>query len=333
MIEFAWHVPTGGFQWRDDAEGSSVETDPPLPASWRCLVAHTTSWRRYQPLTDEPALFRKFADLAPTEASILVFANRYGGLGVRELIHRANGRPVQGESFERWQQELRAFKAVLRVWDAFTVQAYEDLAEWMQLETSRYRDELEEEEFDRYIRCRPSTDSLEARLEMPVRWWSTGGSCRRSGDSTTRNVPTDPVGFAVAYVRERVNERLRDHTSMRLLHRERAPGGLPLGLSVVPVNLLGAMWLQCARAIEGDGRYQRCPQCQEWFKVPPKALRENTTYCSPRCRVAAFRARRREKSGGLPVRAVDSTALPVKTTAPGVVAEDAEVEAPAGREG
>jgi hypothetical protein len=323
MIEFAWHVPTGGFQWLNaewldadwldadwlDAEWS-VETVPPFPALGRFLGAHTTSWRRYQPLTDEPALFRKFADLAPTEASILVFANRYGGLGVRKLIRLANGYPSHGESFDLWQQELRAFKAVLRVWDALTVQAYEDLADWMHLGTGPL-DGLEE--FDRYIRCRPSTDPPEARVEMPVvrvpivpdtegflRFgWSTGESGQLSGDPTTRDVPTDPVGLAVAYVSELVNVRLRDHTSMRLLHREREPGGMPLGLYVVPVNLLGAMWLQCARAIEGDGRYQRCPQCQEWFKVPPKALRENTTYCSPRCRVAAFRARRRGKPGSL----------------------------------
>jgi hypothetical protein len=308
MMEFAWHVPTGEFQWLD-AEWS-VETVSPLPASGRFLVAHPTSWRRSQPLTDEPALFRRFADLAPTEASLLVFANRYGGLGVTQPIRLADGRPGHGESFDRWQQELREFKAVLRVWDAFTGQASKDCADGMHLGTGPLD---EREAFDRWIRGRPSHAPREACAEMPVVGgpsvpateefllsWSTGESGRRCGDPTTRDVPTDPVGWlAVAYVSERVNVRLRDHTSMRLLPREREPGGLPLGLSVVPVNLLGAMWLQCARAIAGDGRYQRCPQCHEWFKVPPKALRENTTYCSPRCRVAAFRARRRGESGSL----------------------------------
>jgi hypothetical protein len=308
MFEFMWHVPTGGFEWVT-AE-AWAPGNPPVPYAARFLEPRMTGVpRSYHPLTDAPALFRTFADVAPTEAAIQEFANRYGGLGVVEAIRPSDSPPSQGESFERWGRELRSLKAVLHLWEALTENRYEDLRRWMSLQPGAM-DELTE--WDRVIRYVPDHLPPEGPevLSLPhvrlwaapdtsagLQWvWSAGDTGTPSGDPTTRDVPTTPTGLALTYVRELVNWRLRDHTGMRLLDREAAPGTTPLGLSAVPTNLLGAIWLQCARAIEGVGRYQRCPQCLDWFAVHPKAMRENTSYCSTRCRVAAFRARREKGS-------------------------------------
>jgi hypothetical protein len=307
MIEFLWHVPSSGFEWV--VAESWVPTIPPFPASGRFLEpCGTWSMRGYQPLTDEPALFRKFADVMPTETSIQVFATRYGGLGVVEFICLPNGRPSHGEPFHLWVEEIRSLKAVLQLWDALTEKRYEDLAHWMYLERGPWDGPEEWDFIIRYVPDRlPEDDPQVVHMPLvripalvPGRWmWSAGDTGRPSGDPTIREVSRNPQELALAYIRELINLRLRDYTSTRLLDREASRDGVPLGLSIVPTNLLGAIWLQCARAIEGVGRYQRCPRCQEWFAVPPKAMRENTNYCSTRCRVAAFRARRKQESQSL----------------------------------
>ena len=81
-------------------------------------------------------------------------------------------------------------------------------------------------------------------------------------------------------------------------------------LQTVPANLLGAMWLQFAVAIEDGKRFRRCPaqNCPlEWFEVStgPKGLREGAEFCSPQCRHTAYRDRKnraREMRGsGVPI--------------------------------
>jgi hypothetical protein len=304
MFEFMWQVPTNGFQWVE-AEWW-FPSSPPLPAAdWFLTRCAGGSGGFYHPLTDEPALFLTFADVAPTEAAVLDFANRYGQLGVLDDIRLPNGRPSYGERLDRWVTELRSLKATIQVWEALTEERYEDLARWMSWRPGPM-DELEE--WDRIIHYTPDhvvdvvdiPPAVRIPAMVPGLWvWSAGDTGVPSGDPTTRDISTTPADLACAYIRELVNVRLRDYTSTRLLDRQATPGALPIGLSVVPTNLLGAIWLQCARAIEGVGRYQRCPQCRKWFAVPPKAMRDSTSYCTTRCRVAAFRARRREESRSL----------------------------------
>jgi hypothetical protein len=78
LITFTWHVPDGGFLWVD----ATTRATEGRPA--RVLVEGTSGFiacRRYDPLTEHPALFRTFAETPPTEEGILAFANRWGGAG------------------------------------------------------------------------------------------------------------------------------------------------------------------------------------------------------------------------------------------------------------
>jgi hypothetical protein len=67
---------------------------------------------------------------------------------------------------------------------------------------------------------------------------------------------------------------------------------VPLRFVIAPRTLLGVMWLQFAQELEGHLRYERCHQCQTWFRVKPKGNRPSTRFCRNYCRV---KANRREK--------------------------------------
>ena len=64
-----------------------------------------------------------------------------------------------------------------------------------------------------------------------------------------------------------------------------------LRLAQTTQSLLGVLWLQCARAAEGDQVFKQCEPCRDWFLVSPQGggKRRQAIYCSPRCKVRAHR--------------------------------------------
>lgn len=90
-----------------------------------------------------------------------------------------------------------------------------------------------------------------------------------------------------------VNESLRGHVSPRLLREEDGR----LTLSYVPDTLLAALWLQLARAIDGDRRYRPCPVCGRFIELSLEKTgkRADTRYCSSACRQRHWRRQRTRK--------------------------------------
>jgi hypothetical protein len=91
----------------------------------------------------------------------------------------------------------------------------------------------------------------------------------------------------------------------RLLFHEDSPR---LGISLMPRDLLGALWLQFAVAVDALKNFAKCAQCGAPFEVsrnPLTGKRPDALFCSARCRVGRYRGRidqaRRLKSEGLPV--------------------------------
>ena len=81
-----------------------------------------------------------------------------------------------------------------------------------------------------------------------------------------RFVRGDLVKPALHYLQSKVNEKLEGRASPRLLwdkKRER------LGLYIVPEGMIGALWLQFARAVERDSRFRQCAECGIWSSLPP----------------------------------------------------------------
>ena len=86
------------------------------------------------------------------------------------------------------------------------------------------------------------------------------------------------------------NEELNTHTSARVLMDEETGRQ---GLYVNPKNLLGAMWVQFAEAIDKRRLNKRCAICKEWIAITPGTSRSSREFCSSRCRVNAYRERKR----------------------------------------
>ena len=92
----------------------------------------------------------------------------------------------------------------------------------------------------------------------------SGASCRG-----------DLVKPALHYVQSTINEQLEGRASPRLLwdaKRER------LGLYIVPDGLIGALWLQFARAVERDSKFRQCAECGIWFELAPGTARADKLY-------------------------------------------------------
>src|SRR5439155_1576678 len=72
------------------------------------------------------------------------------------------------------------------------------------------------------------------------------------------------IGPALFWVRAVVDEQLAETVHAQLHPRQDTLG---LALHVIPVSLLGAMWLQIARAISGQKRYKACPVCSTPIEI------------------------------------------------------------------
>jgi hypothetical protein len=93
---------------------------------------------------------------------------------------------------------------------------------------------------------------------------------------------------ALFVVQKLVNEQLWIHAGPSLLYE---PSKDHLNLRIVPKNLLGALWLEFARGIDGNKDYRKCRECGRWFEISLEAGRPTKFFCSNACRSKAYRER------------------------------------------
>jgi hypothetical protein len=63
------------------------------------------------------------------------------------------------------------------------------------------------------------------------------------------------------------------------------------GLEVVPLSLIGALWLQFAQAVSGQRAFHPCDACGRLIELHPTANRADRRYCGDACRARAYRKR------------------------------------------
>lgn len=104
-----------------------------------------------------------------------------------------------------------------------------------------------------------------------------------------RSLVREPVARdSLAGYQRLINDRLRDHASPALLwHSDDGA----YRLLVRPANLLGALWLQLARALDTTAEYRRCPSCAQWYAVGEGGRYRNAQSCSEACRKRRSRLR------------------------------------------
>lgn len=274
--------PEIGYAWSEGQDGTPwlVEAEPP------------GGWWRTHPLTESPALFRAFAELEPTQEAVLAFANAHGWLGVPKptaegpaaavaASFRARGVPFRsegigdaalGEPLARWTNEIRHLAEAVEMLDAAR-QDNPELSRWVRLS----------EHGALYLRR--ERGHLE-RIEEPEELATYATRSRAQA--------------ARLFVQRWANERLAEHAAPRVLFN---PDRRECEIHITPKNLLGALWLQLAQALEGGRDYRRCATCRSWFSVAPELNRSDRLYCSERCRAKAYRQRKEQaramRVGGL----------------------------------
>jgi hypothetical protein len=100
--------------------------------------------------------------------------------------------------------------------------------------------------------------------------------------------PGDVLMPARFFLQQTVNGHLEEEVTPGLVWD---PGQERLVYQSTPRSLLGAMWLQFARAVSGDKQYRRCQECGRWYEVSREAARAHRIFCSQGCRSKAYRLR------------------------------------------
>ena len=258
-VEFVWGVPLQPFRWLDGKRGSEEKKVERFLTTGQ--VGGSDWQRTYRPFDDYKGLFISFAGLTPDEGHIAGFANKYGCL-------------------------LPGYDPDTRIWlpeegsqEPFSARG--EPRDFWQREIQAMR-----LAFNIWTGLRSGSAELLASLFSAIVPDSPPGSLFNQWLN-----PKNPEVDAVAQVLARlVDKQLQDHVASRMRPSEEP---LSLKLSYVPRNLLGALWLQLALAIDAKKNFVKCTYCGDPLEVSAdgRAQRSNTRYCGPACRVNAYRER------------------------------------------
>lgn len=274
LIAFVWHKHAT-YAWTR-ARQISGSSGPRWKGEHWWLVEGSGECLAYEPLKEGSALFRVLAETEPTMEAVAAFASEYGRLGVAQQIlpNGRGGEGRQGEALGEWKAEILEIRETVEVWDAVTKNRRLD--RWIQLEPRGGQ------AFKRACFRSDRRHAVIAGEKARPQLW----------EYLLDKKPKDALRLAgLFHIQEAINQKLREHAPGRLLYNPEA-GRLELHLA--PRNLLGAIWLQFARAVEGNKEYRRCRVCSKWFAVSPGGKRRQAVYCSTRCRVKAYRDRQEE---------------------------------------
>jgi hypothetical protein len=242
-------------------------------------------------------LFRNFAELKPEQEQILAFANQWGTLTAGELVGLEDKSMGVGERLDLWYVEIRDLSLAVRVWDLINHGDSDGLACYIKWKGSsgvlfQYPadDATLEGGFRGPIPWLPGVTGLEDLHDG--RWIATRES---NEDLLSRFQIGDVIAPAWHQLQHIVNEKLAENVSARLLWNQSHSN---LSLHQAPKNLISSLWLQLARAIEGNRDYQQCEECRNWFEVAsPDGGRKDKRFCSTACRARFWRRRKTADQG------------------------------------
>jgi hypothetical protein len=293
MGTFEWFVAHEGYccavaPWQD--LGAAQPTEAPV-----LFPDATLHWRRYAPMEEYPVLYRTFAELDASPESLLGFANTYGLLGLWGNVWPGSTTtmPVHGEAVAHWEEAMRDMRDALLVWDVLQRHDQEALARWvLRQETVGGGLSIVWTPEAPFCRGQPFLQESQRPKRM------LGMALRDPHVSVAPSFPTHDVwGMACAWLQERINAHLAAYVTPQMGYDPDAKAVIPCTMQLMPKHLLGALWLQCALSLGGEAWDRHCAHCGRWFRVPPKAHRQTTVYCSTACRVKAARQRQATAAG------------------------------------
>ena len=132
VFEFVWTVEVQGYRWiteklMDDRGHPNAFGERELCSPMDCRLAATYRRRQYDPVRDHPALFRTFAEVAPSKEGILAFANRFGMLGKPRFTENTDPKEtgripgICGEPLSLWKEQISKLKQAVELWELINV--------------------------------------------------------------------------------------------------------------------------------------------------------------------------------------------------------------------
>jgi hypothetical protein len=272
MLEFCWGVHENGYQWRELYE-FATNGRPKLstkPALYLTYGDPKGQLRPYEPLRQQPALFRIFAEVALDPDAILQFANAHGVLGAPLSVWVTDKKKglYAGESPNAWLGEIAAMREAVTLWDA--------------------AEQADQAVLRRFVHWASSPTRVDYHSDTNL---VEIASDDRSPEMLRRFVPGELRSPARHYVQRVANAHLRGRVSAQLLWDETRER---MRLYSVPFSLIGALWLQFAQAIEGNEgnkTFRHCQECGSKFEVAQRPGQERA-YCSSACQTRASRERK-----------------------------------------
>ncbi len=290
IAQFDWTVAKSGYGWVEtdevDLQKGRGKSGSFLTNDWNADSPLGLGGVVYQPMSEHTGLCRTLADTPLNRDGVLTFANRYGPLlgstGPNIILpHRpgsAGGKQLgRGEKLDTWYDAILHLQLVCSIWDQIRNRDLKKLAQHV-----RWRNGLVEFE------THPHLPDDVVPLSPFIRITRTLAIEEQHPALYAGMVPGDVITPAYRFIQHIVNQKLDGCGSPRMLWDE-ADGQMLVRL--VPKNLLGAIWLQMAHAIERNGEFRRCAECDRWFEVSREGGRSDKIYCSNACRVKAHRQR------------------------------------------
>jgi len=250
---------------------------------------------RYSPPS---GLFKGFAELKPEQDQIMEFAGRWGMLTAGTWIALENNAMGAGEPLDVWKTEIADLSLAVQLWDSIKKNDVPGLARYI-----RWKDS------SGVMFVRPAEDPSVPGFQGTIPWLPgvvfDGTEDLRDGrwiaarEFSPDLLETFQVGDLIRpafhQLQHIVNEKLDGNVSARLLWNS---SKTRLSLHQVPKDLISALWMQLARAIEGDREYQQCEECRNWFEVSsPDGSRKDKRFCSTACRARFWRKTNKQEQG------------------------------------
>jgi len=290
---FKWNAPVDGFVW----EKASILRDSFFSTESRdtrdqkeedfLVVASDKGLAKppMLPLVQYPTLFRTFAGLERSKAAYRDFANKYGWLGIGQLLEGRN--PINaprstGEPLWRWRDEHRRLSRVSDALAAIQAKDYKTLREWITVTKEGARLEHQRVGYG-WLTVAGGDKTLRPWI---WEWAQKAGSERERLLRIAHGWMQHEINDAMSAPR---HERSAMVSARILLNHERDA----MALHLVPDSLLGAMWYQCARVLTADPTFRQCTHCKQWIELSRDQRRQGTMYCGTNCKVAAWRSRQK----------------------------------------
>lgn len=345
VFECLWAVPSGGLRWQDvwippahearlrrlvGRPGFVQLHDPesarPLPApppNTRLLLPQFAPdgedfTRAYPPLSRTPFLFRTLAQTPLTEEGILAFAQEYGLLGLHRWVGYADvgdghtmGELV-GERLQDWRQQITLMALAVTIWDLLRSKDADGLSRYVNWQA----DEPTPGEARKTGRWR-----IDAHPDRPPPW----DPSRREWLNACPQIHAEfrvvlegnqaenlfvPAEY---WLVSTINDALRKQVSPELAYDSSTARQC---LRFQPENLLGALWLLFAQALEQKKEFRACRECGKWFAVSSErdGRTKRRQFCSEACKTRDYRGRQmRAVQGRAEGKTVQEIAQELKT--------------------